>query len=94
MDHMIDNNLLSDCQHGFINGRSCSTNLLAVLDAWTDAIDKGVPVDAIYLDFAKAFDTIPHQRLLTKLFGYRIRKNTAGRIKEFLSGRRQRVSVN
>jgi len=51
---MTNTNLFTDCQHGFIKGRSCSTNLLNVLDAWTEAIDKGIPIDAVYLDFAKA----------------------------------------
>ena len=69
---MSDNELFAASQHGFISGRSCSTNLLAVLDRWTEAIDMGLPVDAVYLDFAKAFDSVPHQRLLNKLHGYGI----------------------
>ena len=64
MAHMTRNNLLSSLQHGFVHGRSCTTQLLEVLDKWTEAIEKGDSVDAIYLDFAKAFDTVPHQRLL------------------------------
>ena len=92
--HMWSNELLTDFQHGFVSGRSCSSNLLAVLDAWTDSLDSGLCVDAIYLDFAKAFDTVPHQRLLTKLQGYGIREDVLGWIGQFLQGRRQRVSVN
>ena len=72
MSHMMNNNFLSECQHGFINGRSCSTQLLAVLEIWTKILDVSSKhcVDAIYLDFAKAFDTIPHNRLMLKLRSY------------------------
>ena len=91
--HMASNNLFSDAQHGFISGRSCSTNLIAVLDKWSEALDNGLPVDAIYLDFAKAFDSVPHIRLLTKLKGYGIDGNVCGWIRQFLIGRRQRVQV-
>ena len=44
--------------------RSCTSQLLAVLEAWTRILDSGNAVDAIYLDFRKAFDTVPHKRLL------------------------------
>ena len=72
MAHMTRNNLLSSLQHGFVHGCSCTTQLLEVLDKWTEAIEQGDSVDAIYLDFAKAFNTVPHQRLLVKLAGYGI----------------------
>ena len=72
MTHMTENDLLSPKQHGFVQGRSCVTQLLAVLDSWTLDIDEGGNIDTIYLDFAKAFDTVPHQRLLMKLRGYGI----------------------
>ena len=94
VQHMVDNNLHTDYQHGFINGRSCATNLLAVLDAWSEAIDIGVPVDAIYLDFAKAFDTVPHHRLITKLMGYGVQDKIVQWIQAFLQDRRQCVSIN
>lgn len=94
IQHMITNKLLAEEQHGFIEGRSCITQLLEVLDQWTDTIDKGGRLDAIYLDFMKAFDTVPHQRLLHKLKGYGIRGKLLSWIREFLSGRKQRVMVN
>ena len=55
--HMNTNSLFTKYQHGFMEGRSCSTNLLATLDVWSDAVENGIPMDTIYLDFAKAFDT-------------------------------------
>ena len=94
MTHMTENDLLSPKQHGFIQGRSCVTQLLAVLDSWTLALDEGGNIDTIYLDFAKAFDTVPHQRLLTKLRGYGIEGRILAWIEAFLTNRRQRVVIN
>ena len=50
--------------------RSCSTNLLATLNVWLEAVENRVPEDTIYMDFAKTFDTVPHQCLLNKLHHY------------------------
>jgi len=72
MHHMVENRLLTKCQHAFIKGHSCVTQLLAVLDKWTEALDMGNNIDAVYLDFARAFDSVPHQRLLMKIKGYGI----------------------
>ena len=88
------NNFLSKNQHGFISRRSCTTNLLATLDTWSEWLDLGFPVDAIYLDFSKAFDSVPHMRLLEKLKSYGIGGALLEWIKDFLVGRRQRVCVN
>jgi hypothetical protein len=94
MEHLEANNLLSDCQHGFVPGRSCSTNLLACLEDWTKALDDGKDVDAVYLDMAKAFDSVPHERLLCKLEALGIQGRVWRWVKDFLVGRRQRVCVN
>ena len=48
---MIENNFLYKNQHGFVPGRSCVTQLLQVLDKWTDILDGGGEVDCVYLDF-------------------------------------------
>ena len=59
MEHLINNNLLSKFQHGFIKARSCTTQLLAVLDDWTDVIEHGENVDALYLaDDTKVYRNI------------------------------------
>ena len=60
----------------------------------TEAIDRGEEVDAIYLDFAKAFDKVSHKRLLGKLKGYGIKGKIYDWIKDFLSNRRQRAVIN
>ena len=59
MDHI--KSLIVDEQHGFMVGRSCSSQLISVLDVWTQILDKRESLDAVYLDFQKAFDTVPHQ---------------------------------
>ena len=93
LDHMLQNKFLSDKQHGFIHGRSCTTQLLKVIDLWTEILDQGGAIDSVYLDFAKAFDTVPHERLLVKLASYGIGGQVLKWIRHFLTGRRQRVAV-
>ena len=94
LQHLLENNLLCSSQHGFLPGRSCLTNLLEYLELLTKLVDKGLPVDVIYLDFAKAFDKVPHQRLLAKLRAVGISGNILDWICDWLSGRRQRVVLN
>ena len=94
MKHVLSNYLLSKYQHGFINGKSCSTNLILCLDAWTKILDSGGSLDIIYLDLMKAFDKISHRRLLKKLWHYGIRGEVYNWIKDFLKQRRQRVTLN
>ena len=92
--HIVENNLLSAKQFGFCKGRSCVTQLLYTINKWMTCLDNHTPVDAIYLDFAKAFDTVPHKRLLSKLEGYGVQGNVFNWIKDFLTDRTQYVSVN
>ena len=69
--------LINESQHGFTKGRSCLTNLNEFFDKVTDAIDKGKHFDCIYLDFAKAFDKVPHFRLIQKLKSHEVDGNVA-----------------
>ena len=92
--HMSENNIFAKSQHGFLAGKSCVTQLLEFLEDVTSALDKGEDVDVIYLDLSKAFDRVPHKRLLRKLWGYGIRGNTRSWIKDFLSNRKQQVNFN
>ena len=80
-------------QHGFIKGRSCITQLLATLDRWTEGIDGGGDVDAVYLDFSKCFDSVPHERLLMKIGKYGIKGKLWDWVADFLRGRHQQVSI-
>jgi len=75
-------------------GHSCITQLLAVLDKWTEPMDMGNNMDAVYLDFAKAFDSVLHQRLLMKIKGYSISGKIRKWIEYILFQRNQQVVVN
>lgn len=92
--HLEKFNLIKDSQHGFTKGRSCLTNLLEFFEEVTELLDKGNPVDIIYLDFAKAFDKVPHIRLIEKLKSLGITGKICQWIKAWLSNRRQRVVIN
>lgn len=93
---MNRNKLFHNCQHGFRNGRSCNTQLLEVTEDWTKMLDNSIPVDCVYLDYQKAFDSVPHRRLLVKMKTYDIvgKIYTWIEIFFFLSNRKQRVKVN
>ena len=94
IEHLQVNKLISRQQHGFTKGRSCVTQLLDVTDAWTEILDEGGSIDIIYMDFMKAFDSVPHQRLLAKLSAHGIQGKVLEWIQAFLSERGQRVVVN
>ena len=94
MEYMKDNNLFSNDQHGFLPKRSCVTQLLLIIDHWTKLIDEGHLIDSIYLDFSKAFDSVPHNRLLLKLQTYGIESTALKWIHSFLTERKQRVHIN
>ena len=64
-DHLFE--LIKTCQHGFITGRSCVTNLIEALDYIGSLLDSGGQIDTVYLDMSKAFDKINHKRLIHKL---------------------------
>ena len=85
--------LIKDSQHGFTSGRSCLTNLLDFMEEVTKELDNGNSVDVVYLDFAKAFDKVPHKRLLSKLEAHGVTGKILRWIESWLSNRRQKVSV-
>ncbi len=93
LHHLMANNLIKDIQHGFMPGRSCATNLTEFMDMVTRSMDEGRSVDIISLDFAKAFDKVPRQRLLNKLRAKMIGEKTVNWIENWLSNRTQVVSI-
>jgi len=93
VEHLERHMLIRDSQHGFRKGRSCLTNLLVFLDKVTESINDGISVDVIFLDFAKAFDKVPHQRLLRKLRAHGICGKILNWISAWLTNRRQRVCL-
>ena len=94
VDRLKKSGVLSDSQHGFIPGRSCVTQLLQVMDKWTEMIENGDPIDVVYLDFAKAFDSVPHRRMITKLEACGVSGELLRWMESFLIGRQQRVAVS
>ena len=94
VSYMVKNDLFSKNQHGFVSRRECITNLLTCIEIWTNIMEDGDTVDVIYTDFAKAFDSVPHQRLIIKLETLGIKGRTLNWIKSFLSNRTQQVRVD
>ena len=89
--HLENNQLIGETQHGFRKGRSCLTNVLSFLDKVTSSIDAGSSIDVVFLDFAKAFDKVPQQRLLSKLKSHGISGKVFKWIENWLAGRVQSV---
>ena len=94
LDHMLTHKFISDCQHGFLKGRCTQTQLLETLEEWTKELDKGNKLHVLYCDFKKAFDSVPHKRLMSKVRSYGIEGPVADWIEDFISGRKQRVNIN
>ena len=94
MAHLQENEIVTSEQHGFISGRSCMTQLLEAMDTWTEVLDDHGSVDIIYTDFQKAFDSVPHGRLMEKVSACGIKGKAQKWIDNFLRDRSQRVVVN
>ena len=87
-DHLAANDIINPSQHGFMRKKSCTTNLLHFLEKLTSEVDAGNPVDVVYLDFAKAFDKVPHKRLLAKLHAHGVQGRVLSWFKEWLDNRK------
>ena len=94
IEHIEKYDLLRQSQHGFMSGKSTLSNLLEYLEELTRLVDAGHAVDIVYVDFAKAFDKVPHMRLIRKCEGLGITGKTLSWIHNWLSGRMQRVVLN
>ena len=85
VSHLERNNILTDFQHGFRKCRSCETQLILTIDDLARGLNDKQQIDAVLLDFSKAFDRVPHQRLLLNLKHYGVRGNILSWIEYFLS---------
>ena len=92
--HLQEYNLIIKSQHGFWPHRSCLTNLLEFLEVVTKLVDEGHSVDVMFFDFSKAFDKVPHVRLISKVKAHGITGVVADWIEEWLKERKQRVVLN
>ncbi|KAK3103086.1 hypothetical protein FSP39_016353 [Pinctada imbricata] len=94
LDHLDTFQILVDCQHGFRAKRSCETQLITLIHELTQNLHSNIQTDLIILDFSKAFDKVPHHKLLRKLDNYDIRGTTLGWVSAFLRDRVQQVVLD
>ena len=92
--HLYSNSAIYRHQHGFQKGLPCETQLNSIIHEWGKHLECSWPSDVIFVDFEKAFDSVPHERLLLKARFYGITGKLHYWLRDFLSGRRQRVVVN
>lgn len=92
--HLEDNGVISHSQKRFMKGRSRLMNIIAFYDKVTHLVDQGRPVDVIFMDFSKAFDTISHSILLDQLFSIQLDKCIIEWVNNCLTGWPLRVMVN
>ena len=93
LQHMLHNNLLTIAQHGFLPMRNCVSQLLETMELWCNYIEEGKCVDVLYTDFSKAFVSVPHTRLISKIETYGISGKLLDWINAFIGNRKQRVKV-
>ena len=94
MSHLEHNKLILDSQHGFRSSRSCLTNLVDFFHDMFSIYDRSRAVGILYLDFRKAFDKVPHKRLMAKVRSLGIIDEVGDWIEDWLSDRKQRVVIN
>ena len=93
MEHLNRNNIINKHQHGFRPAHSCQSQLLLLTEDILKAMDSKKQVDLVLLDFCKAFDKVPHKRLLSKLKNYGIQGNIGKWIERWLTEQSQRVVI-
>ncbi|CAM5131267.1 unnamed protein product [Natator depressus] len=94
LKHLEERKVIRNSQHGFTKGKSCLTNLIAFYDEITGSVDEGKAVDVLFLDFSKAFDTVSHGILASKLKKYGLDEWTIRWIGSWLDCRVQWVVIN
>ena len=94
MNHLENNKILYELQHGFRHNRSRETQLLSFIQELSETDSKNIQIDLIIMDFAKAFDEVPHRRLLYKLNYYGISGPTLHWISAFLTNRTQTLVID
>ena len=93
-EHLRDHHPLSDSQWGFQAGKSTETGLLATVHSWLNILEQRQEVGAVFFDLRKAFDSVPHARLMAKLQQIGLNDHILAWIGDYLTGREQRVTVN
>ena len=94
MSYLEGNQLLHNRQHGFRSKRSCESQLIELTSQLSELLDQGKEVDAIVLDFSKAFDKVNHSKLIQKTNNIGVNSQVVKWISSFLSNRTQEVAVD
>ena len=94
LDHLERNKILTSLNHGFRSGYSCETQLVTTVLDLLGKFDTGSQIDMIILDFSKAFDTVPHSKLLHKMKLYGVDGNINSWLSDFLTNRKMKVVVD
>jgi len=92
--HLKDNVVIGCSQHRLKRGKHCLINLISVHEKVIHLVDKGKPIDAIFLDFSKVFDTVSHSILLNEMPNIQLDKYKTQRVNNWLMAQTQRVIVN
>ncbi|CAM5110239.1 unnamed protein product [Eretmochelys imbricata] len=92
--HLEERKVIRNSQHGFTKGKSCLTHLIAFYDKITGSVDEGKAVDVLFLDFSKAFDTVSHSILASKLKKYGLDEWPIRWIESWLDCWAPRVVIN
>merc|ERR1712002_531098 len=92
-EHLRKNGLINKVQHGFVEGRSTQTQLMEHFCRVYEALEEGVRMDTVYLDFVKAFEALEHEILMEKLAENKIKGKLGKWIREFLRNRKYRMIV-
>ena len=94
VEHVEENKLMLNSQHGFRQNRSCLTNLLEFFHNMFSVYDESRTIDILYLDFQKAFDKVPHKKPMVKVRALGIVGEVADWTEDWLRDRKQRVVIN
>uniref|UniRef100_A0A4W3HMU2 Reverse transcriptase domain-containing protein n=1 Tax=Callorhinchus milii TaxID=7868 RepID=A0A4W3HMU2_CALMI len=92
--YLGEHNIIRPSQHGFTKGKSCLTNRIEFFEDISSKLDKDESVDVAYLDFQKAFNKVPHKRLVQKIRAHGIGGSILTSNGKWLTGRKQRVGIN
>lgn len=93
-DFLDNNNLLTNVQHGFRRGFSTATQLVVTVHEMAQVLDEGGQIDAVLIDFSKAFDRVPHSKLITKMKNLGIPSQVVNWVISYLTGRKQYVEID
>ena len=93
-EHLSNQQVLTDSQWGFRSGRSTVTALLSVTQEWLSALERGQEIGAVFFDYRKAFDSVPHRPLLEKLENIGFNNHILRWITDYLTSHSQTVVVN